>query len=154
MDHSPFPLFSAASRARLRPDRGLLRRVRRAVAAARRIPREELSPAGVWIEDHARFLLEEADALRLALRPAPRLPGGQGAARVLRLAREICRAEEGKVEEALILWEPRIRDVEVRATRAEAGRLNIEISYVVRTTNNPYNLVYPFYINEGMTEEF
>ena len=103
MDHSPFPLFSAASRARLRPDRGLLRRVRRAVAAARRIPREELSPAGVWIEDHARFLLEEADALRLALRPAPRLPGDQGAARVLRLAREICRAEEGKVEEALIL---------------------------------------------------
>lgn len=60
---------------------------------------------------------------------------------------------EETVEEALILWEPRIRDIEVHASRADAGRLNIEISYVVRTTNNPYNLVYPFYINEGLTED-
>ncbi len=60
---------------------------------------------------------------------------------------------EQTVEEALILWEPRIRDIEVNAYRAEAGKLNIEIGYVVRSTNNPYNLVYPFYINEGMTEE-
>ncbi len=60
---------------------------------------------------------------------------------------------EETVQEALILWEPRIRDVEVNAYRAETGKLNIEISYVVRSTNNPYNLVYPFYINEGMTEE-
>jgi len=60
---------------------------------------------------------------------------------------------EETVQEALILWEPRIRDIEVSAYRAEAGKLNIEISYVVRSTNNPYNLVYPFYINEGMTEE-
>ncbi len=60
---------------------------------------------------------------------------------------------EETVREALILWEPRIRDIEVHANRADAGRLDIEIDYVVRTTNNPYNLVYPFYINEGLTEE-
>ena len=36
---------------------------------------------------------------------------------------------------------------------AEAGRLNIEVGYVVRSTNNPYNLVYPFYINEGLDVE-
>ena len=60
---------------------------------------------------------------------------------------------EAVVEDALVLWEPRIRDIEVHATHAEAGKLNIEIGYVVRTTNNPYNLVYPFYINEGLTEE-
>ncbi len=58
---------------------------------------------------------------------------------------------EGSVREALIQWEPRIRDLEVEVLRDETrdGRLNIEIHYVVRTTNNPYNLVYPFYINEG-----
>ena len=60
---------------------------------------------------------------------------------------------EDAVREALVLWEPRIRDIEVRAAGAEAGRLDISISYVVRSTNNPYNLVYPFYISEGMTEE-
>lgn len=60
---------------------------------------------------------------------------------------------EETVREALILWEPRIRDIEVHANRADAGRLDIEISYVVRTTNNPYNLVYPFYISEGLTED-
>ena len=60
---------------------------------------------------------------------------------------------EQTVEEALILGVPRIRDIEVHASRAEAGKLNIEIGYVVRSTNNPYNLVYPFYISEGLTEE-
>ncbi len=59
---------------------------------------------------------------------------------------------EDAVEEALILWEPRITDINVTAQVADAdGKLNISINYVVRTTNNPYNLVYPFYINEGMT---
>ena len=60
---------------------------------------------------------------------------------------------EEAVREALILWEPRITDVEVHAYAAEGGKLNIGISYVVRSTNNPYNLVYPFYINEGLTVE-
>ena len=58
---------------------------------------------------------------------------------------------ERAVTEALILWEPRITDIEVRAYRAEAGVVNISVSYVVRSTNNPYNLVYPFYISEGLT---
>ena len=58
---------------------------------------------------------------------------------------------ERSVEEALILWEPRIRDidVEVDMDQAEGGKLEVHIGYVVRTTNNPYNLVFPFYINEG-----
>lgn len=55
------------------------------------------------------------------------------------------------IREALILWEPRIRDVEVEIEpEATAGKLAIQIQYVVRTTNNPYNLVYPFYLNEGI----
>ncbi len=58
---------------------------------------------------------------------------------------------EDSVREALILWEPRIRDIEVEILPDEiSGKLNISISYIVRTTNNPYNLVYPFYLNEGI----
>ena len=55
------------------------------------------------------------------------------------------------VEEALLLWEPRIINVEVTVTvpNAQEGMVNIEIAYVVRATNNPFNLVFPFYINEG-----
>ena len=58
---------------------------------------------------------------------------------------------EEAVEEALILWEPRIRDIEVHATIGSEGCVMIDISYVVRATNNPYNLVYPFYLNEGLS---
>lgn len=55
-----------------------------------------------------------------------------------------------EVETALILWEPRIKDIRVGVdTETKEGVIRIEISYVVRSTNSPYNLVFPFYINEG-----
>lgn len=56
------------------------------------------------------------------------------------------------VTNALIMWEPRIDEVEVNVvpSAAETGMVEIRISYVVRSTNNPYNLVYPFYLNEGL----
>lgn len=59
---------------------------------------------------------------------------------------------EKSVRDALTLWEPRIRDVEASLSMdpGETGRVNIEIRYVVRSTNNPYNLVFPFFINEGI----
>lgn len=59
-----------------------------------------------------------------------------------------------EVENALIMWEPRIKDIEVEIVRSpdDDGVLLIEIQYTVRTTNNPYNLVYPFYITEGYNE--
>ena len=60
---------------------------------------------------------------------------------------------ESAVEEALILWEPRIREIRAEAQLAKRGRVNVNIHYTVRETNNPYNLVYPFYINEGMSVE-
>jgi hypothetical protein len=58
---------------------------------------------------------------------------------------------ENSVREALILWEPRIRDIEVEADLAKGGNIDVNIHYIVRATNNPYNLVYPFYISEGMS---
>ncbi len=56
-----------------------------------------------------------------------------------------------EVENALIMWEPRIKDINVEVTQSQrdSGMLIIKINYVVRSTNNPYNLVYPFYISEG-----
>ncbi|RZN41689.1 MAG: baseplate protein [Methanophagales archaeon ANME-1-THS] len=58
---------------------------------------------------------------------------------------------EASVREALTLWEPRIEllTVNVSADRAEEGKLLISIDYRVRTTNNEFNLVYPFYLKEG-----
>ena len=55
-----------------------------------------------------------------------------------------------RVEQALIQWEPRIDSigVGVRATPT-AGRIDIDLRYRVRTTNTFYNLVYPFYLQEG-----
>ena len=57
---------------------------------------------------------------------------------------------EEEVTDALNQWEPRIMNVEVIVSPAhETGRLDIHISYRVRVTNNPYNLVFPFYLQEG-----
>lgn len=58
-----------------------------------------------------------------------------------------------QVEQALILWEPRIDSITVKATAApRAARLDIEITYRIRRTNTFYNLVHPFYLNEGREE--
>ena len=59
---------------------------------------------------------------------------------------------EKEVRRAITLWEPRIIDVEVQCKPDQQGQglVRIEISYVVRSTNNPYNLVFPFYLNETM----
>ncbi|HEY9858252.1 MAG TPA: GPW/gp25 family protein [Candidatus Obscuribacterales bacterium] len=53
------------------------------------------------------------------------------------------------VQESLIQWEPRIDVLDVTAIpdADEPNRLLIDIRYLVRTTNNRFNLVYPFYLN-------
>jgi phage baseplate assembly protein W len=55
-----------------------------------------------------------------------------------------------RVEQALILWEPRIDSIGVQVeAQPKLGRLNIDVRYRVRTTNTFYNFVYPFYLQEG-----
>ena len=56
-----------------------------------------------------------------------------------------------RVEQALVLWEPRIdvREVKVTISGFARNRLDIDIAYQVRSTNTFYNLVYPFYLQEG-----
>ncbi|WP_239336673.1 GPW/gp25 family protein [Frankia sp. CiP3] len=53
-----------------------------------------------------------------------------------------------EVRAALERWEPRIdvRDVLVDFDAEEAGTLYIDIRYVIRGTNDPRNLVFPFYV--------
>ncbi|MGH3307317.1 MAG: GPW/gp25 family protein [Nocardioides sp.] len=52
------------------------------------------------------------------------------------------------VRVALTRWEPRIElgDVVVRFDAVESGRLYVDIQYAVRGTNDPRNLVFPFYV--------
>jgi phage baseplate assembly protein W len=59
---------------------------------------------------------------------------------------------ESNVREALTTWEPRIEllRVEVAADEAHIGKLKVNIDYRVRETNREDNLVYPFYVREGL----
>jgi phage baseplate assembly protein W len=59
----------------------------------------------------------------------------------------------GIIEDAILNNEPRIDTdaVDVTQSSTEAGLLLISISYTIRATNNRYNMVYPFYINEANT---
>lgn len=55
------------------------------------------------------------------------------------------------IKEALTKWEPRLEllNVQVSTEAIADGKLFINIDYQVRSTNNRYNLVYPFYLTEG-----
>jgi phage baseplate assembly protein W len=57
-----------------------------------------------------------------------------------------------KVRESLTRWEPRITVDDVRVETAPEGRnyLLIRVDYRLRTNNASYNLVYPFFLNEGV----
>ena len=56
-----------------------------------------------------------------------------------------------EVEESLRIWEPRIEvlDVEAAASGKHGEELLINVLYRVRTTDNRFNLVYPFYLQRG-----
>jgi phage baseplate assembly protein W len=56
-----------------------------------------------------------------------------------------------RVTDSLVDWEPRIdvTDVAVGSDAPALGRLLIDVRYRVRATNTHYNLVYPFYLQEG-----
>lgn len=58
---------------------------------------------------------------------------------------------QNDLERAITVWEPRVRDVEVRVAldSSRPGQLQLRIRYVVRSTNNLFNQVYPFYLDEG-----
>lgn len=52
------------------------------------------------------------------------------------------------VRDAVAEFEPRVEveNVVVRPSQAEQGMVDIDITYVIRATNDRRNLVYPFYV--------
>ena len=58
---------------------------------------------------------------------------------------------QAQVREALVRWETRIDVIDVRVEVAPEARnyLLIRIDYRIRSNNAFFNLVYPFFINEG-----
>jgi phage baseplate assembly protein W len=55
-----------------------------------------------------------------------------------------------EIEDALLLFEPRIKLLNVKLLPGDkiSGRLEIVIDYTIRSTNKRGNLVYPFYLSE------
>ena len=76
--------------------------------------------------DLGRFLFEE---------------GGQGLVNDIR----------GMVSDAILRHEPRVKTEEVQISDigTNEGLIHISVSYTIRATNNRFNLVYPFYLNEA-----
>ena len=56
------------------------------------------------------------------------------------------------VAEALVTWEPRIDVLRVDAEEEArgTGKVLVNVEYRVRATNSVFNLVYPFYLREGV----
>jgi len=54
-----------------------------------------------------------------------------------------------EIRKALLLYEPRIEVIDINSDYVEEGKLEFNIEYSVISTNSRYNLVYPYYINEG-----
>jgi uncharacterized protein len=52
------------------------------------------------------------------------------------------------VRQSLARWEPRIdvQEVEILADPDKPSRMRISVSYEIRRTNDPRNLVFPFYV--------
>lgn len=57
-----------------------------------------------------------------------------------------------RVREALTTWEPRIDTLDIEVEAPEEGRnhLLIRVDYRLRSNNALYNLVYPFFLTEGI----
>lgn len=55
------------------------------------------------------------------------------------------------IETAIILYEPRIRlnRIDYEMEDVQNGLVSINVDYTIVKTNTRFNLVYPFYLNEG-----
>lgn len=60
------------------------------------------------------------------------------------------------IETSILYFEPRIDldAVKINTEEANAGLVLIELQYTVLSTNSRYNLVYPYYLDEGTEADF
>ena len=58
---------------------------------------------------------------------------------------------ESRIREAITKWEPRvdILRLDISTRDAANGKLEINLTCLVRDTNTEFNLVFPFYLTEG-----
>lgn len=56
------------------------------------------------------------------------------------------------IKKAILFYEARIEPIEISIDEAfiTEGKVLIKIEYLVRSTNSRFNMVYPYYINEGI----
>ena len=55
------------------------------------------------------------------------------------------------IQTAILYYEPRIEldSININTVEVHDGLILIELNYTIRSTNSRFNLVYPFYLNEG-----
>ncbi|CAN5331253.1 GPW/gp25 family protein [soil metagenome] len=60
------------------------------------------------------------------------------------------------IETAIIYHEPRIKLIQITVTDEidPEGKISLNISYMIRSTNTRSNMVFPFYISEATTRFF
>jgi uncharacterized protein len=58
-----------------------------------------------------------------------------------------------EIKSALVQWEPRIElgEVQAQPVADEPTQVLVSIEYRIRTTNELYNVVFPFYLEEGVS---
>ena len=108
----------------------------------------EMVSADEDIQQAIQIILETAPGER-AMRP----DFGVGLRRMVfsPISRGTLSVVQSRIEQALLLWEPRI-DVQSVAVYLEKGRsgvLIIDIQYRIRESNSFSNFVYPFYLTDG-----
>lgn len=56
-----------------------------------------------------------------------------------------------RIEQNIIKFEPRVKviNIETEDLSIPYGRIDIHVHYLIKATNSRYNLVYPFYLEEG-----
>lgn len=128
MDHPILLSDSSLMKARLHAPRGLHAALKQASHFLLLIPRESLSPAAQWIEDHSRFLLEEEENLRRMLRHSPRLPAMEKTPRILLWARRVIEESGGDLSPALILHTARSFFSQQEITQREIALLPAALS--------------------------
>lgn len=59
-----------------------------------------------------------------------------------------------RIEAAIIKFEPRVRVIKVNLEDLiyTEGKINIHVHFEIKATNSRYNLVYPYYIEEGRVQ--
>ena len=112
-----------------------------------------IGPQGTILLTHDRNELEQSIFIILTTTPAQRVMRPTFGSRLQELVfapnnSQTAAQAVRHVEEALGMWEPRIRVIKVDAypDSKKANQLIIEIEYEIKATHDKRSLVYPFYL--------